>query len=136
MKYVNIAGVTIYCVKTHPSNKTRMARDCFAAAQRLQYAWFQTMSADLDDALSAPIREWLDAGSREFYIYDRLLLNDLLAKNVIFRGHLPFHQVTPQVAGCKVYYILFSDDSARTDENQLWVLVLKDVRRQRPFHWT
>ena len=80
MKYVNIAGVTIHCVKTHPSNKTRMARDYFAAAQRLQYAWFQTMSADLDDALSAPIREWLDAGSREFYIYDRLLLNDLLAK--------------------------------------------------------
>ena len=54
-----MAGVTTYCVTTRPSDKTRMARECFAAAGRLQHARFQTMPADLDDAVLVPIHEGL-----------------------------------------------------------------------------
>ena len=35
-----------------------------------------------------------------------------------------------------LYYILFSNEEARDDANRLWVLVLKDTRRQRPHRWT
>ena len=35
-----------------------------------------------------------------------------------------------------LYYILFYDEEARDDDSRLWVLVLKDTRRQRPHRWT
>ena len=55
---------------------SRLATDCFAAAGRLQYTSFRTNSVDLNDAPLVSIHDWMDAGSRELYIYDQVHMND------------------------------------------------------------
>ena len=111
---------------------SRLAADCFAAAGRLQYTSFQTNSVDLNDALLVSIHDWKDAGSRELYIYDQVHMNGPPEMGRHFWGHLPLAWMHELMLDFTLYYILFSNEEARDDANRLWVLVLKDTRRQRP----
>ena len=113
-----------------------LAADCFAAAGRLQYTSFQTNSVDLNDALLVSIHDWKDAGSRELYIYDQVHMNGPPEMGRHFWGHLPLAWMHELMLDFTLYYILFSNEEARDDANRLWVLVLKDTRRQRPHRWT
>ena len=115
---------------------SRLAADCFAAAGRLQYTSFQTNSVDLNDALLVSIRGWKDAGSRELYIYDQVHMNGPPEMGRHFWGHLPLSWMHEPMLDFTLYYILFSNEEAGDDANPLWVLVLKDTRRQRPHRWT
>ena len=115
---------------------SRLAADCFAAAGRLQYTSFQTNSVDLNDALLVSIHDWKDAGSRELYIYDQVHMNGPPEIGRHFWGHLPLSWMDEFMLDFTLYYILFSNEAARDDDNRLWVLVLKDTRRQRPHRWT
>ena len=116
--------------------KSRMAADCFAAAGRLQYTSFQTNSVDLNDALLLSIHDWMDAGSRELYIYDQVHMNGPPDMGRHFWGHLPLSWMRERTVDFTLYYILFCNEDARDDDSPLWVLVLKDTRRQRPHRWT
>ena len=49
----------------------RPATDCFAAAGRLQSAWFRANDPDLNNAVLVSIDNWVDAGSKDLYIYDK-----------------------------------------------------------------
>ena len=44
---------------------SRPATDCFAAAGRLQSAWFRTNDPDLNNAVLVSIDNWVDAGSND-----------------------------------------------------------------------
>ena len=54
----------------------RPATDCFAAAGRLQSAWFRTNDPDLNNAVLVSIDNWVDAGSKDLYIYDKVHAHD------------------------------------------------------------
>ena len=116
--------------------KSRMAADCFAAAGRLQYTSFQTNSVDLNDALLLSFHDWMDAGSRELYIYDQVFMNGPPDMGHHFWGHLSLSWMREHTVDFTLYYILFYNEDARDDDSPLWVLVLKDTRRQRPHRWT
>ena len=115
---------------------SRLAADCFAVAGRLQYTSFQTNSVDLNDALLVSIHGWKDAGSRELYIYDQVHMNGPPEMGRHFWGHLPLSWMHEPMLDFTLYYILFSNEEAGDDANPLWVVVLKDTRRQRPHRWT
>ena len=53
-----------------------------------------------------------------------------------FWSHLPLSWMCELTVDFILYYILFYDEEARDDDSRLWVLVLKDTRRQRPHRWT
>ena len=116
--------------------KSRMAADCFAAAGRLQYTSFQTNSVDLNDALLLSFHDWMDAGSRELYIYDQVHMNGPPDMGQHFWGHLPLSWMREHTVNFTLYYILFYNEGTRDGDSPLWVLVLKDTRRQRPHRWT
>ena len=114
---------------------SRPATDCFAAAGRLQSAWFRTNDPDLNSAVLVSIDNWVDAGSKDLYIYDKVHTHGPPDMGCRFWGHLPLSWMHQKMLGGKLHYILF-DNEARNDEDRLWVLVLRDVRRQRPHRWT
>ena len=115
---------------------SRLATDCFAAAVRLQYTLFRTNSIDLNDALLVSIHDWMDAGSRELCIYGQMHMNGPPEMGRHFWGHLPLSWMHELMLGFTLYYILCSNEEGRDDDNRLWVLVLRDTRRQRPHRWT
>jgi len=79
---------------------------------------------------------WMDAGSRELYIYDQVHMSGPPEMGRHFWGHLPLSWMHELMLGFTLYYILFSNEEARDDDNRLWVLVLRDTLRQRPHRWT
>ena len=116
----------------------RPATDCFAAAGRLQSAWFRTNDPDLNNTVTVlvSIDDWVDAGSKDFYIYDKVHAHGPPDMGRRFWGHLPLSWMHQKMLGAKLYYTLFDNEEARNDEDRLWVLVLRDARRQRPHRWT
>ena len=115
---------------------SRPATDCFKAAGRLQSAWFRANDPDLNNAVLVSIDDWVDAGSKELYIYNRVHAHGPPDMDRRFWGHLPLSWMHRSMIGVTLYYILFSNEEARSDEDRLWVLVLRDTRRQRPHRWT
>ena len=99
-------------------------------------AWYYIASRCCSRRKRSHAQLWKDAGSRELYIYDQVHMNGPPEMGRHFWGHLPLAWMHELMLDFTLYYILFSNEEARDDANRLWVLVLKDTRRQRPHRWT
>ena len=84
---------------------------------------------DLKSAVLASIDDWVDAGSKDLYIYDKVHAHGPPDMGRRFWGHLPLSWMHQKMLGAKLYYTLFDNEEARNDEDRLWVLVLRDARR-------
>lgn len=79
---------------------SRPATDCFAAAGRLQSAWFRTNDPDYN-AVSVSIEDWVDAGSKDLYIYDKVHAHGPPDMGRRFWGHLPITLDASEDARCQ-----------------------------------
>ena len=85
------------------------------AAERLRSAWFRTNDPDLNNAVLVSIDDWVDAGSKELYIYNRVHAHgppDM--DRCRFWGHLPLSWMHQSMIGVTLYYILFYNEEEET----------------------
>ena len=68
---------------------------------------FRTNSPDLNDALLVSSDDWIDAGLKELYVYDRVHINGRPDMGRRFWGHLPLSSMHQLMIGFALYYILF-----------------------------
>ena len=105
------------------------AISCLATGGRLQFAYFQRNDPDLNNVKLVSIDDWVDAGSKDLYIYDKIYAYGPPEMVRRFWGDLPQSWMYQKILDAKLYYTFFDNDEARNDEDKLWVLVLRDARR-------
>ena len=88
---------------------SRPATDCIGAAEGLRSAWFRTHDPYFNNAVLVSIDDWVDAGSKELYIYNRVRAHGPPDMYRCFWGHLgPFATILDASVDDRCHTVLHS----------------------------